>query len=29
VGNIGYQILKDFVVTLDPRNRLIQIAEPS
>jgi hypothetical protein len=29
MGNIGYQVLKDFVVTLESRNRLIQIAEPS
>jgi len=28
-GNIGYEILKDFVVTLDSRNRLIRIARPS
>ena len=29
VGNIGYKILKGFVVTLDSKNRLIQVARPS
>ena len=25
-GNLGYQVLRDFVVTLDSRNRLIRLS---